>query len=312
MMRPLAGLLLLGVLCGLAGCGTLSAQPRSDASTVRALLAAGDPDSLEAAALLQAWHGQPERQLEWLRTAAAAAPDRPDLVWLELSTCDRVVGCELAPLQAQLHWLDPDNGAPWSVALSSERKTRPVAAYDEDILAISYSMRFDIYWNMTIAHATGALIRLHRLDARDALEQIVGPAATVQIPPFHPLIAACRRDQLGDAMTLSTCRRLAAVLRAGDANITEMAGLGIAMRAWPDGSDERNEAVRTLRAYHYLADQEFRRGVARTTTDQEAAAYLQLLATHRAEREAFAADLAQAGVATDPPADWVEPAMWSR
>jgi hypothetical protein len=296
----------------LLGCATPSAQlPSSTDPMVRALLAAGDPDSLEAAALLQAAHGEPERQLEWLRRAAATAPDRPDLVWLELRTCDRVVGCELAPLQAQLHWLDPDNGAPWSVALSLERKTGQVAAYEEDIRAISYSKRFDIYWNMTIAHATGALIGLHQLSARAALTQIMGAADAVQIPPYHSLIAGCQRDQLGDAETLDACRRLAAVLRNGDTYLTEMVGLGIAMRAWPDGSDQRREAMRRLRASHYIADQEFRRAVAHAGSDAAATAYLDLAGSHRSEQAVFSADLQQAGIATEPPADWVEPALWS-
>lgn len=262
--------------------------------------------------MLEAVHRKPERQLEWLRRAAAAAPDRPDLVWLELRTCAYVAGCDLASLRAQLHCLDPDNGAPWSAALWLERKTGRVTAYEEDILAISYSKRFDIYWNMTIAHASGALIRLHRLDAREALTHIIGLGTSILIALYHPLIVGCQRDRLGDAASLSTCRRLAAVLRSGDTSITEMVGVGIAMRAWPDGSAERNEAVRTLRAFHYIDDQEFRRAVAPASSDEATAGYLQLLATYRTEQEVAAADLKQAGFATDPPADWVEPAMWSR
>jgi len=313
-----AGCLLLAT----AGCTTLDTHssdsaasdstPAAPSATVSALVAAGDPDALEAAALLQASGGDPERQLQWLARAAAAAPNRPDLVWLELRTCDRIVGCDLRPLQAQLHWLDPDNAAPWSVALSLERRSGQEAAFQEDLVAISYSKRFDIYWNQTVEHATHAVMRVQGLDARASLLQIVGVEAAVAIPAYHPLIASCRQDAPAGPDAVATCRRIADVLRSGDTYITEMAGLGIAMRAWPDGSDERGEARHELHIEHYRMDQEFRRSVAYTPSDQEARQLLQLLATHRTEQEAYVADLERAGISPEPPADWTEPPMWSR
>src|ERR1700677_1910054 len=108
---------LAAILCN--GCNTdgvrqQAAYDRKIQRTDQSLIAAGDADSLAAAALLSIGPTvNAAQRLTLIERAVSEAPDRPDLVWLNIRLCTQVDTCNPEPLQAQLRTLDPDNGAAW-------------------------------------------------------------------------------------------------------------------------------------------------------------------------------------------------------
>src|SRR5215469_16991708 len=111
--KPL-GVCLVSLVVGglLAGCVQDPLTQTSNRAR-SALLAAGDPDSLAAAGLVNPRSTNEERLVLAAR-ASGAAPNRKDLAWLHLELCVRVDSCDVAPIEAQLHALDPGNAAVWS------------------------------------------------------------------------------------------------------------------------------------------------------------------------------------------------------
>jgi hypothetical protein len=107
-----------------AGCGGDAASQhaafeRNSERTRAALVLAGDPDSLLAAALFGAmWGDEPAERLALISRAALAAPRRPDLAWLQLELCVRVRKCDPRPIETQLRALDPGNAAGWDGTLA--------------------------------------------------------------------------------------------------------------------------------------------------------------------------------------------------
>src|SRR5947209_20060824 len=66
--------------------------------TEQALIAAGDADSLAAAAMLSIGPTlSPAERLDLIARAVLEAPDRPDLVWLNIRLCAQVVTCNPEP-----------------------------------------------------------------------------------------------------------------------------------------------------------------------------------------------------------------------
>lgn len=76
-----------------------------------------DADSLAAAGVLTAQHNRSEG-LALVSRAADAAPERADLVWLQLMLCQQAPSCDSEALEQRLRQLDPSNGAAWMGALS--------------------------------------------------------------------------------------------------------------------------------------------------------------------------------------------------
>ena len=106
---------LAAILC--TGCTTdwvrqQAAYNRKIQRIEQLLIAAGDADSLAAAAMLSIGPTvNPVQRLTLITRAVLKAPDRPELVWLNVRLCTQVDTCNPEPLEAPLHALDPDNGA---------------------------------------------------------------------------------------------------------------------------------------------------------------------------------------------------------
>ncbi len=68
-----------------------AAYDRKIQRTEQLLIAAGDADSLAATAMLSIRpEGNPVQRLTLIARAVSKAPDRPDLVWLNLRLCTQV------------------------------------------------------------------------------------------------------------------------------------------------------------------------------------------------------------------------------
>ena len=267
------------------------------ARTEAALVAAGDPDSLEAAAILG---DDPESRLRLIGRAATAAPARPDILWWQLQLCSRVASCDPQPLAAHLHALDPGNGAVWAAALERGARLKDAAALQATLAAIANSERFSVYWNQSIAHTAGAVIRVRAMEPKSAFVAAIG-AAAAQTIPYKRMTDFCRGRTLQQAADLATCRRLATVLGRGDTYLTEMVGLYLARRVWPERSAEYRAALEARRVAQYRTQADDRLTTRRRLDNTWVQGRLELLATHDTEQDVVLADLTRAGLNPDPP-----------
>ena len=276
--------------------------------TNTALISAGDADSLAAAALLVGGpQDRPAARLALIERAAAAAPDRPDLAWLHLQLCSQVETCDPIPLEIRLRALDSTNGAAWFGSLSQASKLKDDGEMQAKILSVANTERFDIYWNPIIAHTTNAVLKTRTMDAATALVAIIGSAAALAIPAYQQISNACKGEPLQRPDVLVNCRKVSVVLCRGDTYITQMIGVAIAKRAWPEGSAEYKDAVEARQVAQYRMT--LAAGISTQNLWRESGVlnYLSLLATYRSEQEVALAEITKAGLNPNPPPDRTQP-----
>jgi hypothetical protein len=301
---------LAAMLC--AGCATdgvrqRAAYDRKIQRTERLLIAAGDADSLAAAALLSIGPGvDPVRRLTLIARAVSEAPDRPDLVWLNVRICTQVDGCNPEALEAQLRALDSDNGAAWFDSIGPAAGRNDEAAVRKSLAAIETSTRFDTYWNTTIVHVTDAMLRTKTIDLRTAFTAAIGVAAATVIPPYQAILNACKGESLKDHEFVATCRQVASVMRRGDTYMTELVGLAIAKRTWPEGSAEFVGAVSARRVIHYRIHIDGQISLDRVWSSRYAAKRLHLMTKYRTEQEVVSTEILNAKMDPNPPSDWAD------
>jgi carboxylesterase type B len=267
------------------------------------MLAAGDPDSLAAAGIVDR-HATDAERLALVARASAAAPQRKDLAFLHLELCVKVAGCDVTPIEAQLHALDPGNAAAWSGSLARAAKAGDAAQIESTLTSMAGGERYDTYWNALVAHTASALIRTQVIDGATAAMTATEVVAA-QVLPYQPIANGCSGKVLEQPKMLDTCRRLATVFRHGDTYLTEIFGESLAMRLWPKDSPEYREAAEARRVAHYRMDIENNQAD-RFTGQDGSQRYLQLLATHRTEQEVWLADIATSGQSANPPPGWIE------
>jgi hypothetical protein len=272
-----------------------------------------DADSLAAAAVLSMFT-QP-RPLHWDRAlallvrAVAAAPERADLVWLNIQVCREVPACDPVPEVDRLRVLDPSNGAGWLNAV-----TRADAAVDEAaklavLSELARSERFDIYWTTLIVHLTRAVAATHQISLPEAMVNVIGGLGAEEIPAYRATVSLCKGERLNNDEVLQDCRRVALALEHGDTYITEMIGLAIAHRAWTADSPEWKAAAEETRVARYrmqtVGQLELKSAAGARWTEQ----YLSLCEQNRREQDVALALIVKAGKSPDPPpgglpADW--------
>jgi hypothetical protein len=300
LLTALAAVVLGG--CAVKDTGREVTLENHEARTDAALIAAGDADSLQAAALLGVAADEPEPRLQLLQRAAAAAPDRPDIAWWHLQLCSRVESCDPRPIEAHLRALDPGNGAAWSAALERSGKLKDAAALHAAVEAMSNAERFGVYWNQTIARVANAVIRTRAMEPKGAFIEAL-EAANAQATPYQQIAEFCQGRLLPDK--LATCRRLSALLRRGDTYLSEMIGLAMAERVWPKGSAEYQAAAQERRVAEYRNDADERLLSQKKEPDNAWAVHrLELLAAHDTEQEVVLAAITSAGLNPDPPPDY--------
>ncbi len=298
------------ILCNGCACEGVRQQAASDLKTQRiekSLIAAGDADSLAAAALLSFGPTvTPVQRLKLMARAVSEAEDRPDLVWLNLRLCGEVEGCDPEPLEVQLRALDPDNGAAWFDSISRAGRRHDVTAVRKGLSAVATSSRFDMYWNATIVHITNAVRKTHTMDLPSALVATIGVASAIAIPAYQTILNACKGDQLQDPGVLDTCRRVSTVMRGGDTYLTEMVGIAIAKRAWPEGSSTYVEALSARRLGHYRLDADAKLSLHRFLFSEYATKRLHLMREKRSEQEVILAEMLDAKLNPYPPSGFID------
>jgi hypothetical protein len=295
---------LIALIIGSAGAFALGSpdaqlaksQRRTD-QIIAALSQMNDADSLAAAGLMSIGNHTDE-SLSLIARAVGVAPDRADLVWLHAQRCSQLPPCDPEPIEHHLREIDPSNGTGWFGALARASVAENDADIDAALARIGQSERVDIYWTTLIAHLTRAAAHTRKISLEDAEISITGYLAAEAIPAYHHVANACKGERLQHPKTLDDCRGVANSFQRGDNLITEMIGVSIAKRVWPEDSPEWKAAVEARRVYDYrakfIAELDLR-------GERQAKEYLTLCAQHRREQDVFVAQMIAAGVNPNPP-----------
>ena len=305
--KCVATALVAASLLSTSACTTQASYQRQIKHTHDLLLQAGDPDSLEAAAFLVGLgKDQPGERLEAFARADASAPDRPDLVWLHLEACSHVPSCATAALESRLQALDPENGAGWAISLRDATNSNDAPRLQTLMFGMARAKRFDIYWNTIVLRTSRALIGTGTMESDQAVVLAYGVGAALAIPSYQKISATCKGALQGPPDRLEECKHWAAMLRNGDTYLTEMIGVLIAKRSWPETSSEYKDAVAARRIARYRMDVGFKADEKLGINRKWADLTLKLLAETRTEQQVALGVIEAAGLNPMPPADWVD------
>jgi hypothetical protein len=275
--------------------------------TLDKLLAAGDTDSLVAAA---AWGrlgnaGSAERG-RLLHEAIKGADGSAYAYWLIHQICESTQPCDSREFEQLLRRVEPANGAIVADFLGRAKHTLSEVEVDSILESVADSERFDNYWNASVLHIARALARTRTMDLPTATVAGVGIVAAVSIPQFHLITGACKSELTTREIRLSLCRRVAAVLRRGDTYLSEFVGLRMATAAWPRGSAEHDEAESSLQVLRYRMKMQERLFPEPPWTEQFVDAYLDSLSRNRREQDTTVELMTAAGIAPMPDAEWLK------
>jgi hypothetical protein len=294
--------LIAGLSSILIGCATQTSKNTAGADpqlqrAVAILATKPDADSLAAAGLLSIPTHR-EGALVLIGRAVDIAPDRPDLVWLQAQVCQGSPPCDSDPMERRLRELDPSNGAGWMGALARANSGKDDAAKEAALTAISHSDHVDIYWTTIIAHLWRAIDGTKVLSPWQAEVTVIGVLAAQAIPPYLAIGNACKGERLERPEIVEVCRGVARAFENGDTVITEMIGVAIAKRVWPEDSPEWRAAAEARRVYDYRAKSLAELESWNTThAEQTLAMYSQ----NPREQDVFLAQLVATGKNPNPP-----------
>jgi hypothetical protein len=265
--------------------------------TIVALAQMTDADSLAAAGLMSVSKNT-DQSLAFLARATVAAPDRADLLWLQAMECAEFPPCDPVPSERRLRELDPTNGAGWWAAMARAGAAHDSEGTDAALAAISHSERVDIYWTTLIAHLSRAVANTKKMSLQESEVAVIGYLASQAIPPYQYVSNGCKGERLQQAGVTETCRGVAKALQNGDTYITEMIGVAIAKRVWPEESREWKGAAEDRRVYEYRSKLFVKLSDRLTKHPDE---YITLCEQNRREADLFAAQLIAAGYDPNPP-----------
>jgi hypothetical protein len=293
------GLSSLLISCAASPEAKIAADKRHLQRVATALAQRTDADSLAAAGLLSL-PSRPDDSLTLIGRATAAAPGRPDLVWLQAQVCQEVTRCDPEPMERHLRELDPSNGAGWMGALARANSSRNDEAMDVALAAIGRSSRVDIYWTTLIAGLSRATAQTKTISLEEAELAVIGVLAAQAIPAYSGVSKACTGERLQRAEIIQACRGVAGAFERGDTYVTEMIGIAIAKRVWPGDSPEWKAAAEARRVFEYRS--KFWQALdIRDTSHAEA--FLTLCAQNLREQDVLLAQLIAAGKNPNPPAE---------
>jgi hypothetical protein len=273
-----------------------AAEPRIE-QTIAALKHLTDADSLAAAGLLSL-SNHPDQSLPLIERAIAASPMRADLIWLQVEVCLKARSCDPAPIETRLRAADPSNAAGWLSELVRANASGDEQAADSALETVGRADRFDIYWTTLISRLSEAAVKSHQMSSREAVEVVSGYLAAAPIPGYGAAIKTRKGERLKRPEINNACRGVAQAFQQGDTYLTEMIGVTIANRVWPEQSSEWQTAAQERRVYNY------RSKLWRTLdVDDNARAeqFLMLGAKYKREQDLMSAQIVAAGKNPNPP-----------
>ena len=213
------------------------------------LNARADADSLATAAALSAVGSLAALDLA-ARASELAAQDSA-IGWLRLQLCGQTPACDMRDIATVMRWVDPDNAAAWLPTLAAAQRDRDTTEADRVLADMARTAHFDFYWNRIVVLMFDAL-EAARGDlsggyaAADSTRYTVvnGIASGKVIPPFGPLVEACR-ESAALPERRDPCLKLSKTMQRGDTIIAQLMGFGIEKRLLaPDSKEARAIAER--------------------------------------------------------------------
>lgn len=213
-------------------------------AAVHALVARADAASLATAAALR-FAGAARARVDDAAARATAVdlatrasgldPDNASIGWLRLELCAGTAGCDIRDPATTMRWVDADNAAVWMATLSAAQRDKDAEEVSRVLQEMARGSRFDVYRNRIVVmifdslkHAAKDLPEGYVPSDLSRLSEALAVAGAEIIPPFAPLLSACRES--AGAERRESCLRLARTMQRGDTIAAQMAGLTIEKR----------------------------------------------------------------------------------
>jgi hypothetical protein len=295
-----------------------------EATEIAYLIRRGTADSLATASLLahltQVSDDErapgapaPPDPAQLIERALSVAPNRPELVWLQLRDCESRRCADEARIAARLKEIDADNGLAWLGDLNAAQSKSPEEV-TRVIEQVGRAPGPRVYWNRLIVMMFDALTHHDRTEpptaitqhADDRLMHVTGVLAAVDAPAFRPLAYACRPGEFVAAGRRAACESAMARLEASDAVVTHLVRLSVLETWWPASTPEGAalRAERSQRRYLTVASNRVRKGHA----DSDAQTRVGAMRHLKTEEDVERAVLAGFHEPLERPADWQSPA----
>jgi len=264
-----------------------------------------DADSLAAAALISSndifGKNQKDQRhgASLIAQAVATAPDRADLAWLQASICQQISSCDVRPFEVRVRTLDPSNGVGWLGELARSWAASDEAGTNKALQAIAQSDRVDIYYTRLIARLTPRVAEAGSITLDEASVAVIGALAMESIPAYTSVSHACKGERLQQPDVVTFCRGVAKAFENGDSWVSEMVGVAIAKRVWPENSPEWQAAVDARRRFDYQSKLWTELPIKAATESMQDHIYL--CSQYRREQDVLRAELIAAGKNPDPP-----------
>jgi hypothetical protein len=296
---------------------------RSDESTeIAYLIRRGTAESLATASLLahltqvsederSPGKPAPPEPSQLIERAISMAPNRPELVWLQLRDCESRRCAEEAQIAARLKEIDSDNALAWLADLNAAQGNPEEVTRAVERMGDARSPR--VYWNQLVVMMFDALTHHGRAGpptaitqhADDRLLHVTGALAALDIPAFKPLAFACRRDELAATGRRPACEKAMARLEMSDAVVTQLVRLSVLEDWWP-ASTPQGAALRLerlQRRYLTVESNKVRKGRA----DNDAETRVDAMRHFATEEDVERAMLTTFHEPIERPADWRSP-----
>jgi hypothetical protein len=252
-----------------AACAHAPPSVQESADDFRAELAAlvreGTADGLATASLLAhsdainsgAAMLQPA---DLIKDAIALAPERPELIWIQLRDCDINPCADEMQIAARLQALAPDNGLAWLPNLAAAQSRQSPSEVTQAVAQVGAGAHMSIYWNaltMMIFDSLRHDVESRRpatfgLSANKRLIGAMGIMAAFDIPSMQAMARACRVNQFDEPGRRAACESMVASMEASDVVILQSLGLSLQEKWWPDGSPQRAALLLRHRQQRYL------------------------------------------------------------
>ena len=182
--------------------------------------------------------------------ASDLAPDDAGIGWLRLQLCAGTAGCDIRNPATTMRWVDADNAAVWMATLAVAQKDKDPEEVSRILQEMAQGSRFDVYRNRTVVLLFDTLKKAgHELPAGyvpsdlSRLSEAMVVAGAEIVPPFAPLLAACRESSAAERR--DNCLKLSKLMQRGDTVSAQIAGLTIERHLFsPDSRDAHAVAER--------------------------------------------------------------------
>ncbi len=188
--------------------------------------------------------------VELAARAGELAPQSASIGWLHLELCAGTPGCDIRDVATVMRWVDADNGAAWLQTLAAAQKEKDTTDVDRILADMAVGARFDFYWNRIVVMMVDALAAARYelpggFAASDSarFNTVSGIASGEIIPPFAPLVDACRDSSAPERR--EPCLKLSKTMQRSDTVAAQLAGFSLARHLLaPDSKEARNIAER--------------------------------------------------------------------